>query len=38
VTVDPAAVVYRKSARCLRLQREALAKQRDLLAATGVYQ
>jgi hypothetical protein len=30
VSVDPAEVVYRKSARCLRLQREALAKQRDL--------
>jgi hypothetical protein len=27
---DPGEVVYRKSARCLRLQREALAKQRDL--------
>ena len=27
---DPGEAVYRKSARCLRLQREALAKQRDL--------
>lgn len=30
VTNDPGEVVYRKSARCLRLQREALARQRDL--------